>query len=68
MTAVICSTVRRILGNSSGATAIEYALLGSLIAVVIIGAVASIGLTLGDIFTGANSDLTAASQAGLAAP
>ena len=37
--------------DESGATAIEYGLLAALIAVVIIGAVATLGGTLDDTFT-----------------
>jgi len=37
---------KRVLGNRSGATAIEYALIASLIAVVILGAVGALGTQL----------------------
>lgn len=40
-------------------TSIEYALLASLIAVVIIGAVASLGATLGGVWTSVASALSA---------
>jgi pilus assembly protein Flp/PilA len=40
--------VRRFLADQSGATAIEYGLIVSLIAVAIIGTIATIGLNLRD--------------------
>ena len=43
-------TARRLLRNETGSTAIEYALVASLIAVVIAVSVASIGSTLKPIF------------------
>ena len=51
MTATLM-TARRLLADDSGATAIEYALLAALIAVVIIAAVFTMGQTLNAIFTG----------------
>ena len=49
--------------DESGATAIEYGLLAALIAVVIIGAVATLGRTLDDTFTTVNTEIEA-EQAG----
>ena len=43
--------------DESGATAIEYGLLAALIAVVIIGAVATLGSTLNDTFTTVNDEI-----------
>ncbi len=43
--------VLRFANDQSGVTAIEYGLIASLIAVVIIGAVTSIGTTLNATFT-----------------
>jgi pilus assembly protein Flp/PilA len=43
--------------DESGATAIEYGLLAALIAVVIIGAVATLGGTLNDTFTTVNDEI-----------
>jgi pilus assembly protein Flp/PilA len=43
--------------NESGATAIEYALIGSLISIVIVTAVTSIGSTLKGFFTAVSSNL-----------
>jgi pilus assembly protein Flp/PilA len=37
------NTIRRFLGDDSGATAIEYALIGSMIAIVIVSAVRLVG-------------------------
>ena len=42
--------LRKLWKNEAGVTAIEYALIGSLIAVVIVTAVTSIGVSLGNIF------------------
>ena len=50
------STLGAFWRDDTGATAIEYALIASLIAVVIIGAVTTLGTTLGGMF-----DNTAAS-------
>jgi pilus assembly protein Flp/PilA len=53
-------TFAKALGrDESGATAIEYGLLAALIAVVIIGAVMSLGTTLQGVFSGIDSDLSA---------
>ena len=41
---------RELLREESGVTAIEYALLASLIAVVIVGAVTTVGLNLGVLY------------------
>jgi len=43
--------------DESGATAIEYGLLAALIAVVIIGAVATLGSTLNDTFVTVESEI-----------
>ena len=40
---MVCSSLLRCLRDECGATAIEYALIGSLISIVIIGAVTNIG-------------------------
>jgi pilus assembly protein Flp/PilA len=52
------SKIVAFLKNESGATAIEYGLLAALIAVVIIGAVMSLGTTLQGVFSGIDSDQT----------
>jgi len=46
-----------LLADEAGATAIEYALLAGLIAVVIIGAVASMGEALNGLYGGTNEEL-----------
>ncbi len=48
---------RLISGNENGATAIEYGLLAALIAVVIIGAVTSIGTNLSTKFNSVATSL-----------
>jgi pilus assembly protein Flp/PilA len=49
---------REFLTDDSGATAIEYGLLASLIAVVIIAAVKAVGTNLSTMFTSVASNLT----------
>ena len=44
------TAIRNFLGNDSGATAIEYALIASLIAVVIIVAVQTVGTKVSTVF------------------
>ena len=44
-------SVRMFLGEESGATAIEYALIASLIAMVIIVAVQTVGTKVSTVFT-----------------
>ena len=44
-------SIRAFLRNESGATAIEYGLIAALIAVVVIGAVTTIGTNLNATFT-----------------
>lgn len=48
---------KRLLKNEEGATAIEYGLLAALIAVVIIGAVSTLGQTLETTFNDVNNDI-----------
>ena len=50
-------TVNSFLSDQSGATAIEYALLGSLIAVAIIGALTTLGTKLSSTFSEVGSSL-----------
>lgn len=50
-------TARRLMADDTGATAIEYALLASLIAGVIIAAVLILGGTLNGIFENTNTSL-----------
>jgi pilus assembly protein Flp/PilA len=50
MTLSIRDTARRLAGDDSGATAIEYGLIASLIAVVIISAVTLVGTNLSTTF------------------
>jgi pilus assembly protein Flp/PilA len=45
------ATVKKFIANESGATAIEYGLIAALIAVVIIGALTSVGSSLNNTFT-----------------
>jgi pilus assembly protein Flp/PilA len=43
--------IKTFIRNEDGATAIEYALIASLIAVVIIGAVTTVGTKVSTVFT-----------------
>ena len=47
--------VRKLIGNSSGATAIEYGLIAALIAVAAIAAMRSIGTSLKTTFNNVSS-------------
>lgn len=49
---------RRFLHNQSGATAIEYALIGGLIMVVIVAAVGTVGTNLVPIFQSVSTGFT----------
>ncbi len=49
--------VRNFLSDESGVTAIEYALIASLIAVAIIGAVTTVGTNTKKVFTEVGSNL-----------
>ncbi len=46
----MAKSIHRFLADQSGATAVEYALMATLIAVFIVGAVASIGTKLSSEF------------------
>jgi pilus assembly protein Flp/PilA len=45
-TSAIATSLRRVAGDSSGATAIEYALIASGISIVIVGTVATLGTSV----------------------
>jgi pilus assembly protein Flp/PilA len=49
--------VRNFLSDESGVTAIEYALIASLIAVAIIGAVTSVGTKVSTVFNDVSTTL-----------
>ncbi len=51
-------TIRNILGNKKGATAIEYGLIAALIAVAAITAMTSLGSNLNATFTKVSTNLT----------
>jgi pilus assembly protein Flp/PilA len=50
-------SIKKFVANESGATAIEYALIASLIAVAIIGAVTTIGTKITTVFTEVSNNL-----------
>ena len=54
------SIFRRLMKNDKGATAIEYALIASLIAVAAIAAMQNIGTSLGTTFNTVANDMSAA--------
>ena len=56
--------VSKFIKDESGATAIEYGLIAALIAVVIIGAVTTLGETLTTTFNDVNAGLTGAGAGG----
>ena len=49
--------VRKFLSDVSGVTAIEYALIASLIAVAIVGVVTEVGTNLSNVFTEVGNSL-----------
>ena len=53
----MCKLISRFLGDRSGATAIEYCIIATGIAFVIIAAVNGIGTQLGTTFTSVNTSL-----------
>lgn len=56
----IINLVKQIVRDEEGVTAIEYGLIAALIAVVIMGAVSTVGTDLKSVFTSIGTDLTAA--------
>ena len=50
-------SIKKFVAHESGATAIEYALIASLIAVAIIGAVTTIGTKITTVFTEVSNNL-----------
>jgi pilus assembly protein Flp/PilA len=52
-------TARRFIANDSGATAIEYALIASLIAVFIITVVGTVGTKVSGVFNAIQNSLSA---------
>lgn len=54
------TTFARFIREEEGATAIEYGLIASLIAVVIVGALITLGPTLRGVFDTVNAKLTPA--------
>ena len=62
---IFLSQLRQILSNEDGATAVEYALLGALIAVVIVTAVTSTGLNLQALFVNVAAEVSVAVSAAM---
>jgi pilus assembly protein Flp/PilA len=55
--------VQRLFKDRSGATAIEYGLIGALISIAIIVGATTLGTTLRDVYTGVASALTVGTAA-----
>jgi pilus assembly protein Flp/PilA len=53
--------LKNLVQDESGASAVEYGLLVALIAVVIIGAVTTLGQTISTMFTNVNTNISGAS-------
>lgn len=60
----IYSGIQRFIRDEEGVTAIEYALIAALIAVVIIGAVRSVGTNVQSTFNTIATELTTAGSGG----
>ena len=56
--------MKKLAGNRSGATAIEYGLIAGLIAVVIIAGVTAVGTTMSGTFNNVNTKATASGTTG----
>lgn len=56
------NATQRFLQSEHGVTAIEYALLGGLIAVVIVAAVTAVGTRLNDLFTYVKDQIVSATS------
>jgi pilus assembly protein Flp/PilA len=54
---LMVTPIIRFIGDESGATAIEYALISSLIAIVIIGVLSNIGTSITNVFTEIGNNL-----------
>lgn len=54
------TTIRNVLNDESGATAIEYGLIAALVSVAAIGALTAMGGSLKDMFTKVSTELKAA--------
>lgn len=54
------NAIRNLLKDESGASAVEYGLLVALIAVVIIGAVTTLGTTIRGMFQNVNDNISGA--------
>ncbi|MES2153062.1 MAG: Flp family type IVb pilin [Pseudomonadota bacterium] len=54
------NSIKRFMQDEAGVTAIEYGLIAALIAVVIVGAVTTVGTKLNSVFTTVTTKLTPA--------
>ena len=52
------NTMKNLWKDESGATAIEYGLIAALVSVAAIGALTTMGTSLGTLFNGVSTDLT----------
>ena len=60
-------TLRKLIKDESGATAIEYGLIAALVSVAIVGTLGLVSGSLNNIFTGVSNALNAANGGGAAA-
>jgi pilus assembly protein Flp/PilA len=60
---MIKNTYSRLLADQAGATATEYGLIASLIAIVIVGSIASVGTTLEDTYVSVSDNIEKAEVA-----
>jgi len=54
--------MKKLAGNRSGATAIEYGLIAGFVAIAIVAALTTTGTNLTTLFSNANTDITAAAH------
>ena len=57
------NTIKKLAGNRSGATAIEYGLIAGFVAIAIVTALTATGTSLTTLFGNANNDIAAAGTA-----
>ena len=56
--------MKKLAGNRSGATAIEYGLIAGFVAIAIVAALTTMGTNLSTVFGNANTDIANAGTAG----
>lgn len=56
---IVKNLFKNLIRHKDGVTALEYALLGALIAVIIVGAVTNVGLNVQELFRNVADEVTA---------